>query len=145
MIWTSTIPGEPVPASRPRVVSGHAYTPARYATWKQGAVLVLRATWRQPTLVGPVSVSVVALWTRPARRPACVPAEVWSAGERCWRPVGADADNVAKAVLDAGTVAKLWGDDAQVCDLRVRTMYAARGERACVVVEVAGLSLAGGV
>lgn len=34
-----------------------------------------------------------------------------------------DADNLAKAVMDAMTVIRFWHDDAQIADLRVRKLY----------------------
>lgn len=138
-----TIPGQPVPAARPRVVAGRAYNPKGYTVWKKGAILVLRAHWRRPPLKGPVYVSITALWPRPDLRPEAVPAPVWNSGLRCWRPVGADVDNIAKAVLDAGTSAGLWEDDTQVCWVEAITMYAGETERTCVQVTVAVLPPAG--
>lgn len=35
-----------------------------------------------------------------------------------------DADNYAKAVMDALTILRFWEDDCQVCDLSVRKQFA---------------------
>lgn len=36
-----------------------------------------------------------------------------------------DVDNYAKAVMDAATMAGIWNDDSQVCDLRMVKVYSA--------------------
>jgi len=41
-----------------------------------------------------------------------------------------DADNLAKAVLDALTVIRVWMDDDQVCELQVRKHWEIPGEHA---------------
>lgn len=47
-----------------------------------------------------------------------------------------DADNLAKAVMDALTHVKYWKDDGQVVDLRVRRMYADGSEPPGVIIVV---------
>lgn len=43
-----------------------------------------------------------------------------------------DADNLAKAVMDALTVLRIWADDSQICDLSVRKRYA-DGQGGCSI------------
>jgi len=121
------IPGEPVAQGRPRgcVINGHVrmYDPKKSRTWKAGAQDFFRqAMAGTPMFEGPVSVEVVAVFTCPKgdhRKRTPVPQR-----PHAKRP---DAENVAKAVLDAAT-GIVWQDDAQVSDLRVRKFIGAQGE-----------------
>lgn len=47
-----------------------------------------------------------------------------------------DADNLAKAVLDAMTRAGAWKDDSQVSSLRVMKYYGTAGERTGVMITI---------
>ena len=58
-----TVPGEPVPAARPRVVKIHgktiAYTPEKSAKWKENvAIFAKKAMTGKPKLKGPLSVTI---------------------------------------------------------------------------------------
>jgi Holliday junction resolvase RusA-like endonuclease len=87
-------------------------------------------------LTGPVEVAIVAVWPRPASRPAAVERASWAGGGRLYRPAKPDADNVAKAILDGAKVGGLFADDATVVRLTVAKCYAAVGEAAGVEVTV---------
>lgn len=115
-----TIPGPPVPwgRARPSNRTGRPITPKRYRRWKEAAREELAVRWRGAPLDGPVSLSVSAYWPRPKRM---------SRGAREPRIGREDADNVAKAVMDAGN-GILYGDDRQVVELQARKWYAASGE-----------------
>lgn len=84
-------------------------------------------------LEGPLAVHVRAVFPRPrAARGA----------GRAWHVGAGDADNVAKAVLDAGGVTRaplVWRDDRQVAHLVVSKLIAAEGEAPHVEVDVARL------
>jgi crossover junction endodeoxyribonuclease RusA len=84
-------------------------------------------------MVGPLSLVIVAVFRRPKRIPKRTPG-------RLWHDKRPDLDNVLKAVLDAGTNAGLWLDDAQVVELLVRSVYAAAGEEPHVTLIVAPLT-----
>lgn len=121
-----SIPGEPHAQGRPRatVIGGHArlYDPRNSRQWKAVAQHHMRiALGNQPPLAGPVEVCIVARFT--------CPKSDWRKSPRPQRrhTKRPDADNVAKAVLDAA-LGVLWGDDAQVCVLRVEKWIAAQGE-----------------
>jgi Holliday junction resolvase RusA-like endonuclease len=114
--------GQPVAQGRPRFVartrSGRllahpiAYTPAASRAWRRDVALQLRAAAggaAPPT--GPLALTVVFVLPGPLR---------------CRRGEP-DVDNLAKAVLDAGT-GILWVDDAQVGRLVVEKRGAAAGE-----------------
>jgi len=125
MRWLFHIPGDPVAKGRPRssVRGGrvHTYTPARTANWEQAARLEVRAAWGNlPPCADPVEVHIVAVFKRPkamqwkTRPTPMVP-----------KPNGPDADNVAKAVLDAMQGAEVIADDRQVVRLVVEKWTAA--------------------
>ncbi len=101
------IPGKPVPASRPRVVNGHAYTPQRYRDWKGEAAIRLRMQ-TDARFDGPVAVTVVvgADGIMVTVEPTEVPRP---------RGVRGDLDNIAgKAVLDALQDAGILANDSLV-------------------------------
>ncbi len=125
-----TIPGEPVGKGRPRVTrTGHAFTPPKTRAWTTKAAKIFRAARVGEPITDAVRVIVVAVKARPQRL-----LRKKDPAERIWRTTKPDGDNVAKAVLDAATKADVWGDDAQVARLEVRSVYAAKGEGACVEV-----------
>ena len=156
---TFTLPVEPVGCPRPRAFNagnGRAsvHMPEEYTTWKQAATVLLRnqinraADFRTLTgkmvpsaLLSPaVEVNVVAVFARPERRPKqAFPAD-WASGQRVRRPCKPDADNIAKAVLDAlkSSVEHLlpeW-DDAR-CELSgVSRWWAAKGEAPGLIIVI---------
>lgn len=137
ILATFRIPGEPVACPRPRVTKqGRPFYPPRYEAWKRSACLVLRSLWRKSPMDGHLAVRVTAVFPRPKSRPPYIDKADWQTGHRLRRNRTPDADNVAKAVLDACTSAAVWVDDARVwrCDTWLYT--AAKGERPGVTVEV---------
>jgi Holliday junction resolvase RusA-like endonuclease len=138
------IPGEPVPQGRPRfrVVDGRprVYDPARARTWKEGAAWLMRTARndRRPFELwfpgGPVEARVTLVFPCPQRdRRVRVPAE------RRAHDTWPDADNLAKAVMDAATKARVWRDDGQVARLVVDKIVAAQNEEPYVELAVAPL------
>ena len=139
---TMSLAIEPQGEARGRATSvgGHAriYTPAKTRAYR--AQLAMLASPHRPAapLLGPLRVEIVAVFSRPQRmqRLSKRTGEVlggYSAAE-CPHTAKPDADNVAKAVLDA--LAPWWGDDAQVADLRVVKRYVAIGESARLDVRI---------
>lgn len=101
---------EPMPCPRPRMCvikgSARAYMPAPYTNWKEAvARLIADAMAKQGIhcLEGPLGVTLNIRATKPRTSKLRFP-----------KP---DADNYAKSILDAATVAGLWGDDSQVVNL----------------------------
>ena len=138
MSLTITIPGEPVAQGRPRAFrtkAGHlrTYDPTKSRNWKAEARAVMVAAKPDPAAIlfpdGPCTVDVLAVFTCPksAYRKHPVPRQ-----PHAKRP---DADNVTKAVLDAGK-GVLWRDDTQVARLVVEKWVGAQGEAPFVRVEV---------
>lgn len=135
------IDGEPVAQGRPRLAVrfGHAraYDPPKSRNWKAYAVDVLRSAKPPDDRVlypaGSVEVRVVAVFTLPKSAHRKVPVGRMRHAQR------PDAENVAKAVLDAATTAGLWHDDSQVARLVVEKWRGAQGEAPFVQVEVVPL------
>lgn len=126
-----TIPGKPLAQGRPRAgrtKAGHVvmYDPKKSRDWKGSAQYLMAQAAREggwESADKPVQVQIVALFPCPKsdhRKRTPRPAR-WHTKR------GGDVDNIAKAVLDAGT-GVLWNDDAQVVDLRVGKMIAAQGD-----------------
>ncbi len=100
-----------------------AYDPAKSRTWKATAQCHMRDAMAgaQP-LEGPLSCQIAATFTCPAsdhRKTTPRP--------RRWHAKRPDAENVAKAVLDAAT-GVIWLDDAQVSRLDIVKAIGAQGE-----------------
>lgn len=123
-----TVPGDPVPQPRPRVSTrggfARAYVPAKHPVhaYRQ-AVALAAATAGLGARDTPLAVRIVATFARPKShygakgrlKPDAAPLP---------RP---DCDNIAKAVLDALSVAF---DDTLVSDLRVTKTYGSHGSTA---------------
>ena len=122
MVVQFTIPGKPVGKARARIVRRNgkviAYTPAKTATWSEGASWEARAAMLyRPPLQGPLVVDIWAVFEPPR-----------SNRHRNDHIVKPDLDNIIKAVCDScnGIV---WNDDSQIVKIVARKSY---GERAAV-------------
>jgi Holliday junction resolvase RusA-like endonuclease len=131
--FTAKIPGDPVGKGRPRFDprSRRTYTPAVTRRWERLASLVIgnaaaNAAWDVPAGV-PVRVTVLAVKARPKRL-----SRRSDPRDRIWRTTRPDADNVAKAALDAAQAAGVLHDDAQVASLDARSLYSAIDEEPAV-------------
>ncbi len=133
MILNLFVAGEPKAQPRVRAFArgrhARVYTPDTADAWKQAVVLAVRAQLWQP-IRGPVAVRLRFHMPRPKRLPAAA----------LWHTTKPDADNLAKAVLDALTDAGLWSDDAQVAELTALKTYARPIHGPGCVIEVAELS-----
>jgi Holliday junction resolvase RusA-like endonuclease len=112
------VPGAPVPCARARVVGRRAYTPPKTEAYEQlvayhAMAAMGRARWR-PSRPGPFAVEL----------------RVHRAALR------GDADNYAKAALDAMTRVGIWDDDRHVEKLDVWLLLDRENPRLEVKVEV---------
>ena len=135
MVVMFTVPGQPIGKGRPRIgkVGQHArmFTPAKTASYEGLVAHAAQVAMAgRPLLEVPVTV---------AMRIECQVPASWSAKKQRMALAGEirpgtkpDADNVIKAIFD-GLNAVLWRDDALVCELHMRKLYAAVP---CVRVEV---------
>lgn len=120
-----------VPKAQPRVKAfargkhARVYTPDTADAWKAEVRRAALAKCPTPEpLRGPLSVKLTFHMPRPKSRKG----DVWHSS----RP---DADNLAKAVLDAMGDAGIWGDDAQVAWLSAKKLYATgTNDAGCAVV-----------
>lgn len=114
------VAGEPKPQPRPRAYNRgkHAsvYNPDSADAWK-AAVAAEALRCRPPeVLQGPLWVSLAFWLPRPKR--------LMGKNYPEWHSSRPDADNLAKAVLDAIQDCGWWNDDGQVAELSVRKFYA---------------------
>ena len=134
---TIAIPGEPVAQARPRiaVIAGkpRAYDPKASRDWKATAQQHARdqmARAGASVFTGPVRVSISFVFTRP--QTTYRKREPRGREPKVTKP---DADNLAKAVLDAlNGVA--WLDDRQVYELHLIKLVGAQDEAPITGVEV---------
>jgi len=106
--------------------------PKASRTWKKQAAAIMRASmgYRRP-LAGPLIVTISAVWEHPKATWKKDAPLSWA-----WAPIDrGDADNIAKAVLDAGN-GILWQDDALIVSLHVLKLRCPQGERAHVKITV---------
>lgn len=123
------IPGPPFALMRARIGRrgrfARMYDPEQNTSWKGAAAVHMLAARQaagvQP-LAGPISLTVVAYFPCPKtderKRKPCP--ERWSMSQK-------DADNILKAVGDAGN-GVLWNDDRQVVNASVQKRIAAQGQ-----------------
>jgi len=139
-VLTVEIPGEPCAQGRPRFArrGQHmvAYDPAKSRTWKATAQDHMRhAMAGAEPMRGPVECSITADFT--------CPKSDWRKREPViarWHAKKPDAENVAKAILDAAT-GVVWLDDAQVSKLQVSKVIAPQGAAPGVRVVVRALEV----
>jgi len=122
------VAGHPKGQPRPRAVrrGAHAgvYDPGTADAWKSAVRDdALRNRPSQP-MDGPVAVSLTFIIPRAKSRVRKATAHL-----PLWHDGKPDADNLAKAVLDALTPLGFFGDDAQVVRLTTDKRSAAQGER----------------
>ena len=147
MILRIVIPGTPVAQGRPKVartkVGVRVYDPKLSRDWKataQGHMKVALGEHFNPggevyvsysehckvyIPSGPTELAIKAYW------PPINPPRKRKPRVETWRDKRPDADNVAKAVMDAGQ-GILWTDDSQVVRLTIDKLHAAQGDGARV-------------
>ena len=141
----------PLGKGRPRAVSvngrARVYTPTATANWEHFAALKLRtayvdACFPEPAnyMAGPLGCEIVAVFPRTAELLRKVRGEYKHPTWRLWMPVRVDADNIAKAVLDAVEKAGIVQNDCQIADLHIRKEYALISELAHVTVRLWSLT-----
>jgi len=122
----SFVVGEPVPQPRVRVSTrggfARAYVPSKHPVhaFRQQISRLASRCWQTDQ---PVSVTINAVFSRPK-------SHYNKSGVKASAPLlpRADADNVAKAVLDAITDSgAIWHDDKQVAKLTVDKRYGDQG------------------
>lgn len=122
------------PRQRHALLGGQVrnYTPSSHpvVVFKSRVCIAARRAYQGTLLDGPLRVSMLFLLPRPKRL-------IWKMKPmpREWATCKPDFDNASKAIADALN-GVLWLDDALLCDVVIRKMYAAGGESAGVEVEI---------
>ena len=125
-LYSTIIPGPPVAQGRARLSrSGHHVMHAPSREWRARAVAHIRSELghRWTPLHELLAVDVVVSLPRPKTRPALVERDAWRAGGAVAAAGRGDADNYAKAALDALVDAEVLTDDHLVSTLTVRKLY----------------------
>lgn len=124
--WVSGVPkGQPRPKATRRGKHAGVYDPGTANEWKNLIFNQSRDVAPQEPLLGPLRVDLTFYFPRPAGH--------YRTGKHAGQlrdsaPIfhtsKPDRDNSDKAVLDQLGVLRFWTDDAQVCDGRIRKLYA---------------------
>lgn len=119
-----TVPGEAKGQPRPRAFSrdgkARVYDPGTADGFKSAIAAAFAGKLPAIPIEGAVAVTIAAYFTRPKSHRCKSGLRGNAPGRYIQKP---DADNIAKAVLDALTTLGLWRDDAQVDPLTVRRAW----------------------
>ncbi len=134
LVLAVTLEGPPYAWERARD-TGDGYQNSReYQAWLRRASAVLRFSWSGPPVPGrlhapkkppldePLALEIGFYFHRPDRRPAVIPKALWDA-DKCPAVGRMDTDNLAAAIMDAVTQARIWQDDTRVVSLRAAKVY----------------------
>jgi Holliday junction resolvase RusA-like endonuclease len=135
----------PLGKGRPRAVSvggrARVYTPTATADWEHYAALELRSQYESSgPMTGPLGCEIVAVFARTAELLRKVKSGYKHPTWRLWMPVRVDADNIAKAVLDAVEKAGIVQNDCQIALLTIGKHYAMIHEEPRVEVRIWSLA-----
>ncbi len=137
------IPGAPRAWARSRHSGKRHFTPAEQVRIRRAILRCANEQAPQGPPPGPLVLQVLAVFPRPASRPASISREDWKSGAAIVRPHDPDLDNVVKNIADAlqrttetaGT--SLWlDDDNRIVLVAALKVYAARGDEARTEVSV---------
>lgn len=125
-ILSLTIPMQPIPKARPRVVGRHTYTPKRTKDAQAMIATHVQAKYKGDLLTCPIGIKVVFIHKRPKNL---------KGSERVLKHTRPDGDNLVKTVTDAieGIVYK---NDGQICFWHMEDWYAKREEQACIMLDL---------
>jgi len=116
-----TVPGEPRPMARPRVLkTGRTYTPPESEAHKRLVAFHVRK-----------AMMLRARGVFPMRGPISVKLDFFLSNRR-----RVDVDNLAKMVMDALTLARVWSDDSQVVALATHKYAPSSSPRTWITVEM---------
>jgi Holliday junction resolvase RusA-like endonuclease len=113
--------GQPRPRAFSRGGRAAVYDPGTAEGWKS-LIAIACQELRGALIEGPVSVAMIFYMPRPKSH-FTKSGAIKPAAPQQWHTSKPDADNLAKAVLDALTTLRVWHDDDQVAELMVRKHY----------------------
>ena len=130
--YTFLVPGIPVPQGSKRAML-HAQSNRvvmfdqrsdKLAEYRANIIQAVATSELDQPLLGPVFMEITFAFPRPKSHFGTGRnAGVLKAGMSTWHIKTPDADKCLRAVLDSLTVAGVWKDDSQVCDVRVIKIY----------------------
>lgn len=111
------VAGIPKAAPRPRrAKNGHFYVPDVDKNWKEAIAWKARERTKGKKMTGPVWVELLFGLPIP---------KTTKKHDGEWHIIKPDCDNLSKSCLDAMTMAGVWEDDCQVCQITVGKNYSA--------------------
>ena len=131
MTISFTVPGVPVPQSRPRVSRYGTYYPAKVKSYREYIATVAKAAMRgREPLRGALGMYCTFFFTPPKSTPKKTLSIMYGA----YHTKKPDADNLVKAVQDAVN-GICYADDSQIAVLNARKYYADTARVEVVIVE----------
>lgn len=124
-VFVEGIPkGQPRPRAFARGGKARVYDAGTAEGWKSQIALALKDLRPEAPIAAPLLVELIFFLPRPKRlmRRADPDGPIAHTGKP-------DLDNLVKAVFDAITTIRVWGDDTQVVQLRAEKFYAGRAGR----------------
>jgi Holliday junction resolvase RusA-like endonuclease len=129
MTISFAIQGVPKGQPRPRAFAfkgkARVFDPGTAEAWKSQIAEAARPHLPAEPLGGPLVLSIDFYFPRPKKHFLKTGLRLGAPTWFCSKP---DADNAAKAVMDALTTLGLWHDDAQVVSLIVRKVFGSAAE-----------------
>ena len=140
MTFSFFVPGDPAAQGRPRArvmrfgkrAVPQIYNPHNADDWKARVAIFARPLVPKAPMLGPIRVTMTFMLDRPNSHYKGK-ARVLRPDAPLWHITKPDKDNFEKAVLDALTGIRMWGDDCQVCDGRVQKIYISDGKPGCLI------------
>ena len=113
LILSLTIPMQPIPKARPRVVGKHTYTPKRTKDAEAIVATHVSSKYKGEILPDPIGVSIIFIHKRPKNLKGT---------DRVPKSTRPDGDNLVKLVTDAieGVV---YRNDGQICYWHIEDWY----------------------
>jgi len=135
--------GRPVAQPRPRLGRRGAYTPDNgIKAWKEGIIYAAKVSLLQQhkgtRFTGPIQLTLIFSMPRPKSH-FDSKGQIKAKYLNTYPAKKPDLDNLAKAVMDALTNAKIWSDDNAVVVLDCRKLYSSCTKTAGVDIVVSDL------
>jgi len=123
MTYKFMLPGNPIPAKRPRVTKTHTYSPHKEDMIRASFELqeqIRKHAYPDMPLKGPVSLEVTFFMQMPKSLSKRKKALLY--GEPCSSKKAGDLDNLIKKLFDSGN-GILYEDDSQIVELHAKKLY----------------------
>jgi Holliday junction resolvase RusA-like endonuclease len=111
--------GQPRPRAFSRGGKARVFDPGTAEGWKGQIAIAAKGCLPAQPITGPIALAINFYFPRPGR----LKTKKAMAIKDISHTAKPDADNLAKAVMDALTELGMWTDDALVCDLAITKSY----------------------